>query len=294
MCSATGNIICEAPIEEIVRVFQQTSRADEMYLELRPEKNVIGDFVIPANLLHRHTVLYLTIKCADEINEEKQLMIYSNAFMSSRNTTENLEIDHCNLEHLKFDFMTGFTKLIDLKILNSINVGRAGWTLMPPLPALEQIHFQGWASHDWKEWLANLPNLSKGLEDVTFYNTGFGNEKIDRLLNWLLKTSNKSLNRIEMPGTSMTRIPKQLSSFVSLEILILGCQDSTIDIIAENAFSFFVPISALELVECGIREIKPKFLYGIFIDNIVCTILNNIMIFFTPIAWTQLKRKFFG
>ena len=222
---------------------------------------------IPAHLLGTHRALQLDIACSTPItmiknNEKMMLTIDQDSFRSSLETLQRMYINNCDLSRLKFDFLAGFDKLQVLHIQTSSNVGKARWNDLPPLPILKYLKIGTTKPADWNEWAINLPTLVNGLMVIVLTGGSLGNDATNSIMQWLLESSLETLEQIEMLGTQLTRIPRQLSYFKRLSGVTIGCRGSNILVLERSSFKFSVPVRSIEIFDCGIQELKPGAFQG--------------------------------
>ena len=183
---------------------------------------------------------------------------------------QRLEIYDCDLEFLDFSFFIGFVRLTDLTIEYTSNLGKAKWAPIFSMPRLRTIKvIDDSSALNSSKWASQIfPTFASRLEEVSLDVKldgikGFGDEITDRTLQWLFNSStSKSLQMLQMLGTTMTRIPLLIFSFEKLNKLILSCSGSEIKTI--NFLNFIVPAEFLSIEGCGIAEIMPGTFQGIY------------------------------
>lgn len=236
-------------------------------LNLHPSKE---EFVnISAHILGAHKVINaLSMGCSDRHEEKKnKLIIDPDAFSLSGLLTKSLYITDCNLEFLDFAFLAPFVNLNVIQILNSQNIGKANWSALPYLPALIKIVIDDDNPPDWNNhWSQNLPPLKRGLFYIELNGIGFsGDEVADRIFQWLLDTSAKTLDAIKIERWgNLTRIPsRHWSSFENLRYVMLSCDNFDIEVIEENSILFGDAfLDKIIIKNCGIRMIKSGAIKG--------------------------------
>ncbi len=100
-----------------------------------------SDF-IPADIFGSSRVTWL--KIIDSSLEDPTLSLIEidpNAFRSSNQSLNALEMSHLDHSRLNFIFLTGFGGISELRIMDSINLEKSIPTLPVELPSLTQLHF---------------------------------------------------------------------------------------------------------------------------------------------------------
>ena len=258
------------PVKDIANVFnvKVPNPANNItILNLRPSTD---EFVnVPAHILGSHKVTnVLSIACSNRQEVKKnKLIIDPDAFSLSGLLTKLLYITDCNLEFLDFAFLVPFSKLFEVDILFSSNIGKANWSTLPYLPALIKMVIYDDNPPDLNNhWSTNLPPLKRGLFCVELKGIGFSGDKVaDRIFQWLLDTSAKTLDviKIERWG-NLTRIPsRHWSSFENLRYVMLSCDNFDIEVIEENSILFGdACLDKIIIKNCGIRMIQPGAIKG--------------------------------
>ena len=89
---------------------------------------------------------------------------------------------------------------------------------------------------------------------------------MDRILNWALKSSAKTLELLDVSGNNLTKIPRQISSFKEIYNIMLDNQKTAISILPTNG-SFLFPKnhSILFISAAGnrIASIQPGAFQGV-------------------------------
>ena len=209
--------------QEVAQVFfNKTSLVELGSLELHAMCSV-KEFHITENFIATHSVaqeLKLSCTCL-----EIPLTIHPDAFTSSSNTAKDFEIVRCDLKDLDFSFFSGLPFLQNLRIENSLNIGKARWDLIPHLPVLRHIYlFEGHQHSDEsfnEGWSDHFPFLLQGLTEVILIGIKFPeNEIADRFVQWLVDSSAKTLQTFRLDyGHSLTRFPRHLSDLKNLQSL---------------------------------------------------------------------------
>ena len=274
MDSSSLGLNCKAistkQITEILNTPNQTVEIDIFLLEAT---STVGEIHIPANFLsYRIITDLLNLKCHGKQKNEKQqvqITIDPNAFNLSSKTLRELCIINCDLEHLNFSFLTGFNQFRVLKIKNPSNIEKVKWNHLSLLPNLKELEItineelqNDWNEwNNWNAWTLQLRSLTNRLEKFTCY-AGVDDEAADRLLQWLLNSSVKSLEFLEMNQAKITRIPPGISKFQYLIDLKISCNDTKIKMLAKNSIKFNILPQTISIYKCGISELQPGAIEG--------------------------------
>lgn len=261
--NSNGEVVCsEVPFNEVQRVFRQTNLPALSSINLIARRYI--DTFIPEDVLVNKRTIELIIEYPiDSILNSSKLQVHPNAFRSTKNFTKTFILDFIDCTLLDFDFLSGFMKLTTLTIANIINIEYCLSTL-PSLPSLITLNIQ--YSSVVNE-IAHFPKLVNGLKKFSFYGnenfqkTILNDETADRMMNWLLLSSAKTLEELTITENKrITKVPHQISSFPSLRKLWLS--NNSISIIKTGEFTFSSPVSVLNIWGNGIKEIEPGAFQG--------------------------------
>ncbi len=136
---------------------------------------------------------------------------------------------------------------------------------LPALPLLSQLdllEFNIVTGHNYS--IITLPTLSNGgLKKFTLLFSGenINDASVSRMLDWILISSAKTLEKFQIVNVGITEIPSQAPLFTALEYLVLD--QNSISSIKKWALSFSVPVKVLRLWENKINSIEPDAFQGI-------------------------------
>jgi hypothetical protein len=113
---------------------------------------------IPADLLSSKGAQEITLNCPDT---ETQLTVDPAAFSSSKDYTNLIRLNTCDLSQLSYAFLANFNVLREVSYFSSINV--AQWSGLPSLPSLQKLSMS--SSPDFTDFgnvpFSKLPALSE-------------------------------------------------------------------------------------------------------------------------------------
>ena len=206
----------EVPLATVTRIFKQIRAVDfdSFYFGLSPSDE---NKTIPADFIGNHTrIRHVILQCNPK---SESLSLDPQAFRSSKNYTERLYLEGCNMSRTNFkNILNAFNakKLMEIGFSQSSNVDLINWTSITPLTNMTALYFAG--SHGLTGW-KNFPNLTKGLEKLELQNNFLHDEAMDRILNWTLKFSANTLESLFIQGNGLTKIPWQISKFKKISVL---------------------------------------------------------------------------
>lgn len=215
-------------MKEVKIVFNKTDPPiDFELLSLSPDRSD-EDFVIPADLLGHNRVIW-KLRLQGNSQSFQLLKVHPNAFRSSSNTLQNLDVSSLDASHLNFKFLKGFQNVREIAFSNVSNLELSLPTL-PPMPALKDLYinyFQRIKSGDLnKKWRFENNSISlqgNGLNKLVLSGTSELNQNgLVQLLDWILPSSRQTLRELSLPnGAKIESIPRKLSSFKRLEKLTI-------------------------------------------------------------------------
>ena len=199
-------------------------------------------------------------------NEEHSMpfRIDAASFQETRKFTREIDIRGCNLKGFDFRFLEGFHNLKILYFYSVINLHLAGWKTLPPLKNLNSLDILE-GSNELNEWI-EFPALSMGLINISFVGNNIGDKAIDTILQWALDSpSAETLKHLDLGRNSLSRIPRQLSSFKNLESLFLGFNQ--IKTIYSGSLQFLAhSVKKLWLNSMDIDKIEPGSFRGLIFN----------------------------
>lgn len=262
---------------------KRTKAADLDAINLWPK-----DQEIPEDLLGNKKAKKIQIFCHN--NTQRLNKIHPDAFRSSADYTVELYLRSCDLAQMDLTFLTGFIKLDSIRMARCANIHRIRWDTMPDLPRLSKLEML--SCKDLNQW-TNFPRprlLKAGFYEMKLNLARMEDETVDRILDWVLKHSADSLHKLEMSESSLTRIPKQLSSFTKLHHLDLQGQSGKIGIIPAGALVFPSQVTRLWINNCGVDEIEPGAIKGDFSSARVYLAGNNLSRFEESVFHSMLHQ----
>ena len=254
------NIDCRRiNLEQVAAVFNRTTAAELDRFSLFLSDSVQ---IIPADLLSNHRTRYIRIECPGII--EYSLRVDPQAFRSSKDTTQQIDISYCLMNRLDFEFMSGFNRVTETHFSGMSYVNLANWTSFPELPNLDQ--FSIFSSKGLNDW-TTFPKLVKGLSYLSLSYNAIQNDAMDRILNWTVQYSADTLQELYIDQNDLTTIPWQLPvhSFLKLETLGLANQKTGIPFIPNGTFYHLVDrlsLYYLYSLNAGIQTIQEGAFQG--------------------------------
>lgn len=134
-----------------------------------------------------------------------------NAFRSTRNATTYIGINTCDLSQLNWSFLNGFNILAQITIGSSSNLHQT-FSSLPELPDLKVLDFYSCSGglNDWTEF----PNLVRGLDAFyLWFSTQLSDEAMSRILNWILVSSSRTLQKLSIFANDVKSFPKEIQLF---------------------------------------------------------------------------------
>ena len=243
-------VVCiNVTFAQVSNIFKQkTSTVLESFsLELNPAD---ANTIVPTNLLNNHQAQNLHITCS---NQNDYLMVDSQAFRSTQNTTKMVYFSVCDMSRLDFRFLTGFAELGSIKFWKMSKVGLANWATIPPLPNLDSFYIT--SSTGLNEW-TTFPSkfiTHQGLNTLSLYANEIEDETMDRILNWTLQHSANTLENLDISGNNVKKVPRQIPSFYKLKSIDLNGQRTGIPTFPRDSFlgihSYHLDASSNEIVK---------------------------------------------
>ena len=233
--------------------------------------------IFPTDLLGNHRAGSIDIACpallfSGEIGFSLQL--HPQAFHSSKNTTQTLFINFCDINGFDFDFLAGFDQLTRISFLTVQKIDHANWTSFPStLSSLAELHISS-SSTGLNDWTM-FPQLSRGINILFLQSNDIQDDVINRILNWTLKYSANTLERLSLFNNDLETIPWQLSSFPSLQYINLKNQKIGFEVIPRSSFRFTSPNYILEIDNNNIAIIED----GAFQGNCEAYIGDSIILY---------------
>jgi len=134
-----------------------------------------------------------------------------NAFRSTRNATTYIGINTCDLSQLNWSFLNGFNILAQVTVGSSSNLHQT-FSSLPELPNLKVLDFYS-CSGGLNEW-TEFPNLVRGLDAFyLWFSTQLSDEAMSRILDWILISSSKTLQKLSIFANDLKNFPKEIQLF---------------------------------------------------------------------------------
>ncbi len=227
-----------------------------------------GDVLdIPANLLSNHYVTEsIQIYCPWPMRNIP-IILHPDAFNSSKPFARRFVFLNCDFSRTDFAFLKGFARLHLFRIGFSY-VHLQTWATLPLLPSLSALEIFQDVSKKVNELSgSNFPKLWSGLEKLGLEYCQISDEGMERILDWALVLSGKTLRALHITGNYLTRIPKQITYFTELHTLQMNNQvitnsTSGIGIITANSLNFIKPPKYVRLDNCSINSIEARAFQG--------------------------------
>lgn len=206
-------------------------------------------FVISANNLYHHRARSFIIQCI----EFQQIIIDEDAFGSSRNVTESVYLNGCDIRKLEFFFLKDFCRLKRITLSLCANVHLAGWARLPPLDSLNELIIKNSAGYI-DSWV-NFPVLTRGLIRLRLPGNYIDDETLTRILGWVVNSpSNKTLLSLGIDNNALTGIPEEISSFKNLREFFMST--NSMKIVRSRSLAFNFRGFELFLRPCSIHTIE--------------------------------------
>ncbi len=185
----------------------------------------------------------------------------ANAFQSTADLTSKIIMEHYDLGSMDFDFLNEFYQLDTLQFKMSINLDTMNWTSLPDLRALTKLFIEESSGLDQ---ISLGPVLVRGLTDLVFNQTKLSDEAANRILEWVLISSQDTLEKLNLDYNDFTKIPDQIKSFKQLNSFTARGQTSTggIDTVSQDSLSLQTGVSEIILENCNVKTIEPQAFKG--------------------------------
>jgi len=222
-----------------------------------------GDEFIPADILGDKKTEFLMIQCNyDDQDPVALLKVDVNAFQSTKHYTKFVSLRNIDSSQLDFGFLSGFNQLTDL-MLNKIRHIEKSLPTLPRLPKLSYLELYNVTG--FNESVITFPTLaSGGLKSFAFVVSGEHTDaSVSRMLDWILLSSAKTLEILNIDYVGITEVPSQIPSFNALRDLnLIG---NSISAIKNGSLSFSVPVTKIFMWSNNITLIEPGAFRGIYL-----------------------------
>jgi len=191
-----------------------------------------SDPSIPADLFGQSQIDGMSIYGNGEFNPF--LTVDPNAFRSSNNTLETLDMWWFDTVGLEFKFLTGFKKIYDLEFfyVNNLNPN------LPALPALTRLVFTSSDLNEAFQSDSGILESEIGLSTLYALNCDLDENSLTKMLGWVLPSSNQTLKYLNINGNRLESIPSQLSSFQTLQSI--NVYSNQVELVIPKD-SFYIP-----------------------------------------------------
>ena len=267
------SITCnQVPISAVVIAFAQAIAVNvPLRFTLTPSPT---DIFLPDNIMGTNKFAEtISIRCP---TATYKLQVSPNAFRSSMMYTTSFFINACDLSAIDMSFLTSFNNLTYLSFITSTNVQYALETLSYSLPSLCSLNFYN--TKGLNQTVKLPPVLANGLNDIDMGFSGLDDEAANRILDWVVKSSNATLTTIYLDKNHLTKIPSQIPEIKMLNFLDIS--SNQIVSVLSGALSFTAPVTRISLKDNNISTIQPYSFQGI----------NTIF----QIFYHNLKSKYYG
>ena len=202
---------------------------------------------LPANFLANKKVQNLNFKCPNTSFTLGPVDL--DAFKGTRDFTEYISIESCNLNRMNFDFLEGFTALQQLVFMKSSFIQLQ---LMPYLPSFTFLRF--YHCQQVTSWYqpAKTPNLE------TLFITG--TNVLDDPATQFITGFKDSLIELKLHGNELTEFPKFAQTFTKLKVIDLW--DNRITELRAGSLALSSQLDDLFLAWNNIQTIEPNAFRG--------------------------------
>lgn len=198
-----------------------------------------------AKMTGNRTFFTLTLDCS--YAPKNLLIINSDAFTSTKIDTNAITLQNCDLSNFNWSFLTNFTYLNSISILNSSNLHTTFSTFpvktMPWLKRLELNQIKGinGFGNAGLKFPDSIPNglaylsISRGYNNGNCKDCSIGDIALAKLLSWITPSSSKTLTSVTLEGNSLIQIPTDIVKFTRLSQFTI--QNTVPMKIQSNAFN---------------------------------------------------------
>lgn len=207
----------QIPVLTVQSIFKKVKNNYLSRLILTPN---INDTKIIPNVIGNHSVGTLAIVCP---KRKSKLVIDPVAFRGTKSVTTDFYVMGCDLRELNWSFLSGFTKLNSLNVVVSSNFHVTFFSTIPSATLTSLSIFSlnsvtdlnGFSNNSMKA-PAKLP---RGLSQVYIvYCYDLGDAALQNFLaKWVTPSSTNTLTLLEVAGTSLTKIPADVTKFNMLD-----------------------------------------------------------------------------
>ncbi len=269
---------------------------------------------IPKDVIGKYRFRHIYLKCIGGDHRKgvgssykSQLRVNAEAFRFSSEVTTSFLIDECDFRKTDYSFLAGFNNLEEIYLRSSVNA-KINFATLPAthFSSLVNLSIGGPAHGLDDDALAPSissssfeppPTLARGLVKLLLARlSDFNETSLDLFLNWVLKSSENSLEELEVDKIeSLTKIPRQIALFNQLKVLRLVGDSWNELALPTGSLRFSSPIREIYLHFYSITRIEAGTFQGDFTETSLVFLLGFIIIQFEPSIYfsllQQLKRS---
>ena len=209
---------------------------------------------IPTDLMGlRSNTRNIQLSCKD--NTLSPLTINQNAFRSSRTTANHVTIEKCDLRQLDWQFLTQFSVLDSLLLVESSIINMQN---MPLLPSVTAIYIIGCGGFQELYPPEQTPNLTRLQIDNSF---NVSDQVFDSIVTTAASSYMDTLEILSLVGNKMTRIPSAVGNFTRL--ISLQMENNAIKTLPTGSLHFTsTQLSTIWLSNNKLQTIQPGAFKG--------------------------------
>lgn len=263
VCDLTANgleISCvDVTVAQIVDVFYRT-RSLDIYSVSLTATSATASIDLPADLLKDKRAEHIYLNCPAAASPKLGLTIDPLSFEFTRFNTTIFEIHDCDLvAQADLSFLTGFTVLDSLRIVDTLNVASIATLPANTLTLLKELSIVRCTGLE----TAAFPDLTPARLERLFLS---GNALTDAAANSILVSvgSSSSANTLvdfSLAANALTKVPRiaSFSKLVSYDV-----SDNAIPFISQSALLFSSRVVSLNLNNIALTAIEGGAFSGIF------------------------------
>jgi len=263
VCDLTANgleIACQdVTVAEILDVFYRT-RSLDIYSVSLTATSATGSIDLPADLLKDKRVEHIYLNCPAAASPKLGLTIDPSSFQYTRFNTTIFEIHDCDLvAQTSLSFLTGFTVLDSLRIVDTLNVESIATLPANTLTLLKELSIVSCTGLE----TAAFPDLTPARLERLYLS---GNALTDTAVNGILVSvgSSSSANTLvdfSLASNALTKVPRiaAFSKLVSYDV-----SNNAIPFISQSALLFGSRVSSLNLNNIALTAIEGGAFSGDF------------------------------
>lgn len=269
VCNLTANgleISCvDVTVAQIVDVFYRTRTLD-IYSVSLTATSATASIDLPADLLKDKRAERIYLNCPSAASPKLGLTIDPASFEFTRFNTTIFEIHDCDLVgQTSLSFLTGFTVLDSLRIVDTLNVASIATLPANTLTLLKELSIERCTGLE----TAAFPDLTPARLERLFLS---GNALTDAAANSILisvgsSSSANTLVHFSLASNALTKVPRiaSFSKLVSYDV-----SDNAIPFISQSALLFSSRVVSLNLNNIALTAIEGGAFSGIKHFNSFC------------------------